>query len=274
MKLITLKTARISAVLISMLATSGVYAGAIHDSNLFTTDITGNDDGSTGAVNLGFSINFFGTSYSTAFVNNNGNVTFQSANGTYLSTPISGISKAILAPFYADVDTRTGNSVKYGTGTIDGHNVFGVNWINVGYYNKRTDKLNSFQLIITDRNDTGVGNFDFEFNYDKIQWETGDANGGIKGLGGDSAVTGWSDGAGTYFEYTGSRLNGSLLDGGQYALTASSAGSNIPGHHGFSVRNSLVNVPEPTALILLSLGALAWMGTIHYKAFSKANLLR
>lgn len=35
-----------------------------------------NDDGSTGAVNIGFTVNLFGASYSQLFVNNNGNVTF------------------------------------------------------------------------------------------------------------------------------------------------------------------------------------------------------
>jgi hypothetical protein len=40
--------------------------------------LAGNDDGSTGAVPIGFAlpINFFGSPASTLFVNNNGNVTF------------------------------------------------------------------------------------------------------------------------------------------------------------------------------------------------------
>ncbi len=36
-----------------------------------------NDDGSTGAVNIGFTINYFGSMYSQAFVNNNGNITLE-----------------------------------------------------------------------------------------------------------------------------------------------------------------------------------------------------
>jgi hypothetical protein len=38
-----------------------------------------NDDSSTGLVPIGFTANFFGQSYSGLFVNNNGNVTFDSA---------------------------------------------------------------------------------------------------------------------------------------------------------------------------------------------------
>ena len=41
-----------------------------------------NDDGSTGAVPIGFELNFFGNRYSQLYVNNNGNVTFGSTLGT------------------------------------------------------------------------------------------------------------------------------------------------------------------------------------------------
>src|SRR5690349_5200727 len=40
------------------------------------TAFPGNDDGTVSSVPLGFDINFFGTSYGTAYVNNNGNITF------------------------------------------------------------------------------------------------------------------------------------------------------------------------------------------------------
>lgn len=33
-----------------------------------------------------------------------------------------------LAPYFADVDTRAGNTVNFGTGTFNGRNAFGVNW--------------------------------------------------------------------------------------------------------------------------------------------------
>jgi hypothetical protein len=70
--------------------------------------------------------------------------------------------------------------VTYGSGTADGRQAFGVNWIDVGYFSSRTDKLNQFQLVLIDRSDTGAGNFDIEFNYGNILWETGEASGGIK----------------------------------------------------------------------------------------------
>ena len=84
-----------------------------------------------------------------------------------------GYELDIIAPFWADVDTRSTNSgvTTYGTNTVDGRVAFGVSWINVGYYSSNYDKLNSFQLVLIDRSDRTNGDFDLEFNYARIQWE-------------------------------------------------------------------------------------------------------
>ena len=66
--------------------------------------------------------------------------------------------------------------VKYGTnGMVNGHAAFGVDWVNVGYYYEHSDRLLSCQLVIIDRSDIVPGDFDMEFNYNKVQWEWGDA---------------------------------------------------------------------------------------------------
>src|SRR5205823_147329 len=79
--------------------------------------LAANDDGSTGLVPLGFNADFFGTTYTSAYVNNNGNITFNQP--LFAFTPFSLLTTAtpIIAPFFADVDTRSGNPVTYGTGT-------------------------------------------------------------------------------------------------------------------------------------------------------------
>ncbi len=62
---------------------------------------------------------------------------------------------------------------------VDGHQAFLVNWVNVGRYNYATagnTQMNSFQLVIIDRSDTGAGNFDFMFNYDKVTWDIATAS--------------------------------------------------------------------------------------------------
>ena len=205
-----------------------------------------NDDSSTDRVPLGFTLNFFGTEYNSLFVNNNGNITFDSPLGTFTPFALTSTRQVIIAPFFADVDTQGAGSgvVTYGTDVVDGRPAFGVNWVNVGYFAGHTDKLNSFQLVLIDRSDVAPGSFDIEFNYDKIQWETGDASSGVSGLGGASARAGYSNGTGapgTFFEIVGSAVNGAFLDSNpSTGLANNRLNSTQTGRYLFMVRNSVV----------------------------------
>lgn len=249
----------------SMIVPAGLQAGAVVSFGALGNTLAGNDDGSTGAVSLGIDtsggINLFGTTSTTVFVNNNGNVTFQSALSQFTPNGLAaGIGQPIIAPFFADVDTRVGNLVTYGNATYNGRSAFVVDWPNVGYFFEHTDKLNSFQLILTDRSDTGAGNFDIEFNYDQIQWETGDASNGSGGLGGTSAVAGYSNGlsggSNVFFQLAGSLVNGALIDGGPDSLVTHDLNSSTLGRYDFQVRNGEVisGVPEPATFVFLGLG--------------------
>lgn len=84
--------------------------------------------------------------------------------------------------------------------------------MNVGYFSYHADKLNSFQLVLIDRSDVNPRDFDIEFNYDHILWETGDAAGGSGGLGGYSARAGYANGAAATYELPGSAVNGNVDD--------------------------------------------------------------
>jgi len=228
-----------------------------------TTPLPRNDDNSSTAVNLGFAVNFFGQSYSSGYVNNNGNFTFDTPLFNYTPFPLTTTQHVIVAPYFGDVDTRAlGSDIvtySYGNGTYFGHKAFCVDWVNVGYYFMHTDKLDSFQLLLVDRSDTGAGNFDIYFNYDKIQWETGDASGGINGLGGFSARVGYSNGTTASFELPGSATNGYFLDSSPTALIKSSRLSTVPGRYIFPVRSGVA----PTG------GTIT--GTIYANSVSPAN---
>lgn len=155
-----------------------------------------NDDGSFGSFPLGFSLNYFGQTYNSFYINNNGNISF--GNGVNAYTPNSLTTESLapmIAPYWADVDTR-------GTGTVavrtDIPNQVIVTWDNVGYYSQHTDKTASFQLVLRSPDYSippDEGNIGFF--YKNVDWETGDASGGINGFGGTQAAVGFSDGFST-----------------------------------------------------------------------------
>src|SRR4051794_33319369 len=67
-------------------------SGSVIRSGFNSAALAGNDDGSTAAVSLGFghSINYFGTSYSSVYINNNGNLTFSGPLGTFTPFGLTG----------------------------------------------------------------------------------------------------------------------------------------------------------------------------------------
>jgi hypothetical protein len=210
-------------------------------------NLPANDDGSTGLVPLPLTMNFYSNSESALYVNNNGNVTFDNPLSAYtpdnLATACAKNLVKIIAPFWADVDTRNSASsvVKYGTNTVGSHSAFGVDWVNVGYFNQHADKLLSCQLVIIDRSDIAPGDFDMEFNYDRVEWEAGDVSGGSggywQGPGGGSARAGFSDGF-TDYELPGSGVGGALLDTNTVTgLIYNSLKSTLPGRYRFLFRN-------------------------------------
>jgi hypothetical protein len=206
--------------------------------------LAGNDDGSSAIVVLPFSLNFFGNTFSSLYVNNNGNVTFDAPLGIYTPFPLLATSRIIIAPFFADVDTRTGNTVRYGSvpagsSQFGGHQAFCVDWKDVGFFSQHTYNTNNFQLVLVSRPDTGAGNFDIIFNYNEITWETGDASGGSGGLGGNSARVGYSNGSTAALELPGSAVPGRFLDlDTVHGLVYNNANSPLqPGRYIFHVRN-------------------------------------
>ncbi len=207
------------------------------------------DDCYTDGITLPFTVNYFGTSYATTYVSNNGYLTFNTGQGTYtpggLGTGYFG--QPIIAAFFADVDTNNPLSaqVTYGSGTFAGRQAFGATWNGVGYFPSAADKLNNFQIVLTNRADTGAGNFDIYYNYTNIGWETGAASSGVNGFGGISAAVGYNAGvadspAGTFFELPGSRVPGSFINGGTAPLVATT-NDGIAGQLLFTVRNGQVS---------------------------------
>ena len=92
----------------------------------------------------------------------------------------------MIAPWWADVDTRPANAGAVYVASPN-PNTVAVTWNKVGYYNSNTDRLNSFQVLLLNRADTGLGNFDIVFRYDQLQWTTGDVSNNIPAQAGFDA---------------------------------------------------------------------------------------
>ncbi|MGB7747727.1 MAG: nidogen-like domain-containing protein, partial [Verrucomicrobiia bacterium] len=129
-----------------------------------------------------------------------------------------------------------------------GRAAFGVNWINVGYYQAKYDKLNSFQLVLIDRADRTNGDFDLEFNYAQIQWEAGDVSGGSDGqyVWGDiddyhsPARAGYASASGLTFELNGSAVPHALLDTNLVTgLIYTNFNSSVLGKYVFQFHNGI-----------------------------------
>src|SRR6185369_8621844 len=108
------------------------------------------DDNSSGFIDVSSifpgGMNFFGTTYNGFYINNNGNITFGSPLGTYTPFALTGATgNPIIAPFFADVDTRgavgntspggnsTGtNLVYYNLDPVNG--TITITWNDVGYF--------------------------------------------------------------------------------------------------------------------------------------------
>lgn len=190
-----------------------------------------NDDGSSDQITLPMSLNFGGRQFGSVWVNNNGNLTFDGSMSTYTPFDLTTSSQAVIAPFFADVDTRGQGSgiATAGRTSFEGHRAFCANWDHVGYYSQGADRVNTFQVLLVDRSDVSAGDFDIVFNYTGIEWDTGSASGGI------SAGVGYSNGQGLGFELPGSRVPSSFLDSGPKALVSN---SNVgkPGRYVWSIR--------------------------------------
>src|SRR5689334_23907884 len=102
------------------------------DSSFMTNVLKRGDDTGTGAISLNLSspVQLYGNSYSSVYISNNGFVSFNSLTGGFSDAAMADPGMTRLAPFLSDVDTQySGMPATYGTGTVDGHAAFAVEWV-------------------------------------------------------------------------------------------------------------------------------------------------
>ncbi len=182
---------------------SGLGGSAGYGENTFSTTAKAagtNDDGAV-LVDVtsvfGSGINFYGTSYSSIYINSNGVISFGAPLTAYQTSNYGAVTTPNMAVFWGDVNINSGGEIYWDidptTGTIT------ITWDSVAPYSGTG--TNSFQVRLTD---TGGGNFTVEYIYEDIQW----AGGG----GGDLADVGFSDGGANDTILDGSNNSTKLLD--------------------------------------------------------------
>ncbi|HTL80556.1 MAG TPA: nidogen-like domain-containing protein [Bacteroidia bacterium] len=206
-----------------------------------------NDDGSTASIPLPFSFCFYGTPVNSCFINNNGNVSFGASYGTFTANAFPDPNFIMIAPFWADVDTRNPVSGLVYYKITPTYMI--VRWKNVDYYDATMSShqslFNDFQLIITNGSDPILpsGN-NVNFCYGDMQWTTGDASNGVNGFGGSAATVGVNQGNGVdyiqigQFDQPGTNYDGpfgnpdqvSWLDNQTFYFDVcnTSTGNNLP----------------------------------------------
>lgn len=206
-----------------------------------------NDDGFM-ALALGFNVTFFGTTYNSLYINNNGNVSFGGGISAYVPTGPTGANAPVISPWFGDVDTRNASSgvVHYNLSADQ----LVVTWDQVGWYNTHGSPLNSFQLVLrADDYVVPVGEGSIGFFYEDMGWEVTNTS--------QVAAVGFGDGQG----------NSKVLAG------STTAGLNavVANHYiWFDPNLNPVNpTPEPGSLALVGL-ALAAAGAVARRQASRA----
>jgi hypothetical protein len=197
-----------------------------------------NDDGFRGPIPLGYTFtNFFGQDYTQFFLNNNGNISFGAGLAAFNPQGPQGATQPIIAPFFADVDTRGAASglVYYNT-TIPNETI--ITWDHVGYFNAHDDKLDTFQLVIRGPGFAiPAGEGQIGFFWTDMQWETGDGSG--------PGAVGFGDGQSNAFVLQGSTQNGisRIVNDEMVWFNLNNLGQPIP-----------VGVLEPSTWVMMLLG--------------------
>jgi hypothetical protein len=208
---------RRSALAVSLVFAAMLYTGSASAQATLISGLGGpastarslgmNDDGSSNTIDIRpyfpGGLRFFDTTHTSLVVNTNGNITFSGPLPTFTPNPFPVADRPMIAPFWADVDIRSADGSctemlgltctsctpcqPYASNQVwwhleEGRAIF--TWDEVGYYTCKTDRRNSFQLILEAVQVCGgsFGDFNVEFRFNRCEWDTGDASGGSGGF--------------------------------------------------------------------------------------------
>ena len=132
------------------------------------TALPRDNDGNSEPITLPFSFNLYGTLYNQVYINTNGVLSFIDPIEESFSFPLP-YPAPIIAPFWADIDTRNPASGQIYYKVTPTHLI--VTWDHVGYANELADRVNSFQVIMGVPGDELLGpGVNLKMNYGDMQW--------------------------------------------------------------------------------------------------------
>ena len=201
-----------------------------------------NDDGFRGPIDLGFTLNFFGTNYTQFFINNNGNVSFGNGISSFIPDGPTGATLPVISPFFGDVDTRGANSGVVRFSQLANEEI--ITWDHVGYFDSHDDKLNTFQLVLRGPDYTvPAGEGQVGFFYTDMQWDSTDTS--------TVAAMGFGDGSGNSVVLQGSTQPGTANLTQNRHIWFDLSDSGVP----VTPPPTTSAVPEPGSVSLVFAGA-------------------
>ncbi|XP_067316773.1 IgGFc-binding protein-like [Anolis sagrei] len=187
------------------------------------------DDGVSPEISTAVPFPFYGKTYNSIYVDNNGLISFSATvpefAGTPDALPLNG-GPPVVAPFWGDVynpisgdvfwrQTQDPKLLQRCTEEINQYYpemsfkatwAFVATWDRVAYFGSKSKKVNTFQAVLTTNEELSF----ITLNYADIQWTTGTSSSGDAktGLGGIAAQAGFDNGDKTnYYIMPGSRTS-------------------------------------------------------------------
>lgn len=154
--------------------------------------VTFTDDVYSGVINLGFSFNFYGNTYTQCVLSSNGFVSFDLSNATMgspwnITTGIPGNTNCLnsIMGAYADIDPSVGGSIEYSTQGVAPNRRFVVTFCDVPMFNCN-NLLTRFQIVLFET----TNEIEFHIGDKPIcsGWNSGATIQGVQNAAGTQAV--------------------------------------------------------------------------------------
>ncbi|MEL7274408.1 MAG: Ig-like domain-containing protein, partial [Pseudomonadota bacterium] len=175
-------------------------------------------DESVTSRSIGFTFDFFGTSYTDLFVGGNGFLVFSSDpggnfNNTDMSAGTAFGGRPAIAPFWEDLDATVAGEVYVETVGTAGNREFIVQWDEIARWNNGATQTITFQAVLSEADGS------IEFRYEDATFGNAAIDGGA------GATIGIQDGSGTGIEF--SQNTNSVSDGDVIRFEAGSISAPV-----------------------------------------------